>query len=400
MIEYIHSSAMNSTMLTPMHGTECKGLGKILGLVVGVVAAIAVPFLAPAIGGMLGGGFFASIAGQALIGGGIGALGGAAGAALGGSDILKGALLGGAGGAIAGGAAAFGAGQGFLTESAASAAARGASAAGNAASGFQITQAGGAGTSTGLITGVDAATGLPLATAGVAGAAGAALSPALAGAPAAATATPGILGGLSTGFKTAAVQTLINGGTQLLQSMAPDQQADLFKQMQAEMEVTRTQDAAMYAAQKKIFDEYYNFAKGINPEFFGQMERANAQQRLSTTWAETERDMRQAGMNPAAIAAERRRQAVDGTAGLNTSSAGGFMKGLNAQGAAYQVASNLYPKSSPSNLQNLDYLRRAAGETSADRASGIAGLVSPWQIYAQNSIEGMPNTKKQDRLTV
>jgi hypothetical protein len=395
MIEYIHSSAMNSTMLTPMHGTECKGLGKILGVVVGVVASIAVPFLAPVIGAALGGGFFASIAGQALIGAGIGSLGGAAGSAISGGDILKGALLGGAGGALTGGAGAFLGGAGLTTGAANTGAG-----AGVAGGGFQITAAGGEGLSTGLITGVDAVTGLPLATAGAAGAAGALAGTApeaVVGTPAAST---GVFGGLSTGFKTAAVQTLLNGGTQLLQTLQPDQQADLFKKMQAEMEVTRTQDQAAYAAQKKIFDEYYNFAKSINPTFFGELERANESQRLSSTWADTERSLREGGASQTEIAGERRRQEVQGAAGLNTSYAGGFMRGLNAQGSAYQTASNLYPKTPTGYSQNLKTMYDVAGDRENDRAAGIAGLVAPWQVYLQGKVEGSPNTKKQDRIVV
>lgn len=385
MIEYIHSSAMNSTMLTPMHGTECKGLGKILGLVVGVAAAIAVPFLAPAIGGILGGGFFASIAGQALIGAGIGALGGAAGAALSGGDILKGALLGGAGGAITGGIGAW-MGGASLT---AGAPVAGAPAAGTgAAAGTVIDPVTGFETTAGATTGLVGAT----AGAGALAASAGALSPALAtaGAAPAATGIAGVVG--STGFKTAAIQTLLQGGTQMLQTLQPNQQAELFRQMQAEMQVTRTQDAAAYAAQKKIFDEYYNFAKGINPTFFAEMERANSMQRMSTTWADTERTMREGGASKEAIAGERRRQEVGGAAGLNTSYAGGFMRGLDAQGSAMRTASSLYPKTDPSYLQNLNYLRTAAGEAEDDRAAGIAGLTAPWAVYAKGLTNSNINT--------
>lgn len=382
MIEYVHSRAMTSTMLTPMHGTECKGLGKILGLAVGVIASIAVPFLAPVIGTALGGGFFASIAGQALIGAGLGALGGAGGAAISGGDILKGALLGGAGGALTGGAGSFLKGAGLTTA--------------------------GAGAGAGIPT-IDPLTGfenanVALGAAGIGGAAGA--TTALAGATegvapgalagtAAATpaAAPGILSGLSTGFKTAAVNSIIQGGTQMLQSLMPDQQAELFKKMQAEMEVTRTQDAAAYAAQKKIFDEYYNYAKGINPEFFSQLERANEQQRLSTTWADTERSLRSAGYSPAAIASERRKQEIQGVAGLNTASAGGLLKGMDAQGAALRTASSLYPKTDPNYLANLSTMYNIAGDRAADTSKGIAGLVAPWQVYAQGLIEKNPNAR-------
>lgn len=387
MIEYIHSSAMNSTMLTPMHGTECKGLKKILGLAVGIVASIAVPFLAPVIGGVLGGGFFASIAGQALIGAGLGALGGAGGAALSGGDLLKGALLGGAGGALTGGIGAWMSGAG-LTAAGAPAAGVGAPATIDPLTGFENANVGlsaaGVGAGAGLATGA-LATPVDTASAALATAGGTGAAPA-------ATGIAGVVG--STGFKTAALQTLLQGGTQMLQTLMPSQQADLFKQMQAEMEVTRTQDAAAYAAQKKIFDEYYNFAKGINPEFFSQLERANEAQRLSTTWADTERSMRESGYSPAAIASERRKQEVAGAAGLNTASAGGLMKGLNAQGSAMKTASELYPKSSPSNMQNLNYLRDVAGVNEADRATGIAGLVAPWQVYLQGKVEGSPNTRR------
>lgn len=384
MIEYIHSSAMGSTSLTPVHGTECKGLGKILGIVIGVVAAIAVPFLAPVIGTALGGGFFASIVGQALIGGGIGALGGAAGAAVSGGSILKGALIGGAGGALTGGVGAWMSGAGLT--------------------GAAVAPTGGVPTIDPL-TGFENAN-VPLAGAAAGGAAGAgsvlanpatdasgaavAAAPGAAAAPAAA---PGVFGGLSTGFKTAAIQTVLNGGTQALQAMMPSQQAELFAQMQKEMEVTRTQDTAAYAAQKKIFDEYYNFAKGINPDFFSQMERNNEMQRLSSTWGETERTLRESGASAATIASERRKHELNASAGLNTASAGGYMKGLNAQGNALQIASSLYPKTPTDHLRNLSGMYQIAGDREADTAKGIAGLVAPWSVYAQGKTEGSPNTR-------
>lgn len=388
MIEYVHCHAMNSTMLTPMHGTECKGLKKILGLTIGIVASIAVPFLAPVIGSALGGGFFASIAGQALIGAGLGALGGAGSQAISGGDILKGALLGGAGGGLTGGVGAWMSGASGFAGGAPAAAAAGVPTI-DPLTGFENANAA---LSTAAATG--AGTGVAGALATPTDAASAALAAPAAGTAAgtAGTGVAGIVG--STGFKTAAIQTLLNGGTQLLQTMMPSQQADLFKQMQAEMEITRTQDAAAYAAQKKIFDEYYNFAKGINPEFFSQMERANEMQRLSGTWEETERNMRGAGYNTAAIASERRKQEVAGAAGLNTASTGGLMKGLNAQGTAYQIASSLYPKTPTGHLQNLSGMYNIAGDREKDQAEGIAGLMAPWSVYAQGRIEGSPNTRR------
>ena len=376
-IEYVRSAAMTSTMLTPMHGTECKGIGKILGLVVGIAASIAVPFLAPYIGAALNGGFFASIAGQALIGAGIGALGGAASAGISGSDILKGALIGGAAGALTGGGGAFLRGAGLTTAAAPA-----------VSPGFVITQAGGEGLSTGLITGVDPVTGLSLASGSLGNAAATPLattseastgtaSTALAGS------SPGAASTLSAGFKNAAVQSLIAGGTQMLQALMPSQQADLFAQMQREMEVTRTQDAAAYAAQKKIFDDYYNFAKGIHPEFYAQLERNNAQQRLSTTWADTERSLRERGVNDVGIASERRRHEVQGTAGLNTASTAGYLRGLDAQGAAYRTASGLYPSTPTGYSKDLRAMYDLAGVRESDQAAGIAGLVEPWKVYAQ-----------------
>lgn len=382
MIEYVHSRAMTSTMLTPMHGTECKGLKKILGLVVGVVAAIAVPFLAPAIATALGGGFFASIAGQALIGAGIGALGGAASAGISGGDILKGALLGGAGGALTGGVGAFMRGA-DLTYGATKGAIDVGGATVNVASGLATSGVVGAG-----------AAGAAGALAASPETAAAALSPALATSTAAApAASTGILSGMSTGFKTAAVQTLLNGGTQMLQTLMPSQQAELFKQMQAEMEVTRTQDAAAYAAQKKIFDEYYNFAKGINPEFFSQMERANEMQRLSSTWEETERGLRATGANPQQIAAERRKHEIGASVSLNNASTGGLTKGLNSQGSAMLTASSLYPRTPTGYAASLRDMYNIAGDQENDRAAGIAGLTAPWSVYAQGKIEKSPNTR-------
>ena len=382
---------MSSTSLTPFdHDTECKGLGKILGLVIGVVAAIAVPFLAPIIGGALGGGFFASVAGQALIGAGIGAAGGALGAGVSGGDILKGALIGGAGGALAGGGGALFRGAGLTT---------GPATAGgiptiDPLTGFENANAPIAGAAAGASGALAGATGSDT----LVGATGADTLAGATAAGAAPAAAPGILSGVSTGFKTAALQSLLNGGVQMLQTLMPSQQAELFKQMQAEMAVTRTQDMAAYTAQKKIFDEYYNFAKGINPEFFSQLERSNEQQRLSSTWQETERSLRGAGYSTAAIEAERRKMEVGAAAGLNTAGTSGFLRGMDAQGRAFQTASSLYPQTPTGNLQNLNYLHSLAGDSERDRAGGIAGLASPWAIYLQNRVEGMPNSKKQDRI--
>jgi len=111
---------LNTTALTPYYGeTAFKGgVMKWLGMAVGVIAAIAVPFLAPMVASAFGGGFFASVVGQGLIGAGMGAIGGAAGAAIGGQNIGKGALLGAAGGALAGGIGAAYNGAGAITDAA------------------------------------------------------------------------------------------------------------------------------------------------------------------------------------------------------------------------------------------------------------------------------------------
>lgn len=390
-IQYVHSSAMGSTMLSPLRGTECKGLGKILGIVVGVAVAIAVPFIAPAIGAALGGGFFASIAGQALIGAGIGALGGAASSALSGGDLLKGALLGGAGGALTGGVGAWMGGAGLMTG------------AGSAASALPASVA----PSQALLSSVAPSQAVSGALAGVApsqaGGVLASVAPSQAGGIlSTTTAVPAAAGigtapvagtGVSTAFKNAALQSALSMGTQALQGMAPSQQADILKQMQAEMEVTRTQDAAAYAAQKKIFDDYYSYAKSINPEFFGQLERANETQRQNAEWADEEREMREGGYSGAAIAGERRRQVVAGSAGLNTAHTGGFLRGQAAQGAAYQTASNLYPRTPTGYSQNLRSMYDIAGQQDQDRADGIAGVMSPWRVYAAGLAERAPSTR-------
>ena len=94
-----------------------------------------------------------------------------------------------------------------------------------------------------------------------------------------------------------------------------------------------------------------------------------------------------------------RRQEVEGTAGLNTASFDGYMKGLNAQGNAYQIASNMYPTTPTGHLQNLNALYGEAGNRERDRAEGITDIISPWAVYAQGKVEGSPNTKKQDRIT-
>jgi len=389
-IEYVKTSIYATTALTPFEPTQFKGLGKILGTVIGVVAAIAVPFLAPTIGLALGGGFFSSIAGQALIGAGLGAIGGGVSSAVSGGDILKGALLGAAGGGLVSGGGAFLGGAGLTMSAADAAAAAAPTTVGGTYGALDAALSGGAAAAAGGGTygALDAALAPATSTTGLVGA-GTGASTATQTGASGATGTLAASGGtaVSTGFKTAAVQTLMNGGTQLLQSMAPDQQAQIFKQMQAEMNATAQTDQEAYLAQKKIFDEYYNYAKSLNPEFFAQIERANEAQRQATTWQDSERSLRGSGYGDATIQAEKRKQQVAGAAGLATASTTGFIKGQGAQGQAYQTAAGLVPHRSPTTMTNLQNMYTYAGTQQADRAGGVAGLMAPWSVYAQDRIE-------------
>lgn len=370
-IEYVSSSLYATTAFTPYEPTQFKGIKKILGAVIGVVAAIAVPFLAPVIGTALGGGFFASVAGQALIGAGIGAIGGGVSSAVSGGDIIKGALFGAAGGALTGGGAALLGGASLTGGAAASTGAVDAAIASGGGT-YGALDAALAGTTNTAVAGTGAGAGL-----------------ATSGGTSTAAGTTAAAGGstISTGFKNAAIQTLLNGGTQMLQSMAPDQQAQLLKQMQQEMAVTKATDEEAYQAQKKIFDDYYNYAKGLNPDFFAQLERSNEMQRQAAAWQDSERSMRGTGYGDVTVQSEKRKAQIAGSAGLNTASATGYLKGQAAQGSAFQTASNLYPKRSPSTMSNLQSMYGYAGSSAADTAGGIAGLMAPWSVYAQDRTE-------------
>jgi hypothetical protein len=388
-IDYVPSSLFDTTALTPWDpSTQCKSVMGILGTVIGVVAAIAVPFIAPAIGAALGGGFFASVAGQALIGAGIGALGGGVGAALSGGSILQGALLGGAGGAIAGGIGAFASGAGFTTaapDAAGTSFFYGSAGVPAAASVGEGTSAlyGSTGTPLNAPTATGAIAAAPTSTPTTTGAVPAAIAPT----------TGGVTSGLSTAFKTAALQSLMAGGVQAMKALMPDQQAAMLDQMKQEMEVTKGQDAAAYAAQLKIFNDYYAFAKTISPEFFAQLERNNESQRMATTWADSERALRGSGYGSATIASERRRNEVQGVAGLDTASTNGYMHGLQAKDVAYQTASGLYPKSQPSHMYDMQTMYNIAGAKQADQDAGIAGIIQPWQVYAQHRLGVLDNSK-------
>ncbi len=409
MIEYIPTPLLASTALTPWDpSTQCKGLGSILGTIIGVVATIAVPFLAPVIGSALGGGFFASVVGQALIGAGIGAVGGGVGAAVSGGSILQGALLGGAGGGIAGGAGAFFGGAGLTTGAGTTAGATEAAGQGAGSSflygtpGTLTGDAGLAGSSAFYgSAGTVPTAGLAPPTAGV-GATGAlanptSIAPAAGAVPGSVAATSGVTGtvggGLSTAFKTAAIQSVMAGGMQALKALAPDQQGALLDQMKQEMAVTQGQDAAAYQQQLKIFNDYYSYAKSINPEYFSQLERNNEAQRLAQVANAGERQMRGSGYGAATIAAERRRNEVEGVAGLNTAGTNGYMRGLQAKDAAYQTASSLYPKSQPTRMYDLQNMYQDAGARSADETAGVAGILAPWQIYAQQKLGVLDNSR-------
>lgn len=402
MIEYVPTPLLSTTALTPWDpSTQCKGLGSILGTIVGVVATIAVPFLAPVIGSALGGGFFASIAGQALIGAGIGAIGGGVGAAVSGSSILQGALLGGAGGGIAGGAGAFFGGAGLTTGAGATA---GAGAGPGAGSSFFYGTPGTLTGDAGLAgsgafygsAGTVPTAGLTPPTAGV-GATSAVANPtstapaagAVPGGVAATTAT----GGLATAFKTAAIQSVMAGGMQALKTLTSEQQGALLNQMKQEMAVTQGQDAAAYQAQLKIFNDYYSYAKSINPEYFSQLERNNESQRLAQVANAGERQLRATGYGAPTIGAERRRNEVEGVAGLNTAGTTGYMRGLQAKDAAYQTSSSLYPKSQPTHTYDIQNMYNDETARSEDQTAGIAGIIAPWQIYAQHRLGVLDNSR-------
>eukprot|EP00918_Siedleckia_nematoides_P017532 GHVU01037723.1.p1 GENE.GHVU01037723.1~~GHVU01037723.1.p1 ORF type:complete len:367 (-),score=22.88 GHVU01037723.1:155-1255(-) len=330
---------------------EYKGLKKWLGLAVGAIVSIAIPFAAPLIASTFfaGSAFFASALGSSLIGAGLGAVGGAASAAIGGGNILQGALYGGAAGGI-------GAGVGNMM---------GIGGAGAAATG--AAGAGGAGlTSTGIEAAQMAGTGL--ATQAATGAATGGLSSAL--------------GGAGSAFTDALMSAVPGAASSLLTSMTqPDQQAYL-KAMEQELKASEAAAGADYERKLSVYNEMLSAARNMDPEFAatlatGEVLAANAKRIRAGT-----QDMSRVGGK---AADPRRVNAYERAAMINSSSeaaSAGTQAGLNTQSqqrAAYSQLANASPTYNLGGRPSMyGALYNKQDTANKEFAAGLSGVLEPF----------------------
>ena len=349
-IQYSGNIYKSTTALSTYHQSgEYKGMKSWLGLAVGAIVSIAIPFVAPAIGTMFGAGFFASTAGQALIGAGLGALGGAASSAISGGDALTGALYGGAAGALGAGGRAFFGGAGLTTAAAPGAAA-------------------GAGTGAGLTS-----TGIETAQLGAGG---------LGGTP------TNIAAGLNTGatgtFSSGAVSdAFLKMGTQaaataLTQLTTPDQEKYL-EAMKAELESAGAINQADYQRKLALYQTLVDDAMNRDPTTFARFAEANAMQRAAVAGREMEREASMRHGEDSQQAQNRQRQAaLTGSQEASTAYATGLVKGFDYRDAGLQTAASSSPTFSNAGtvagLGSLYQLQDAANQRTAE---GYGALFEP-----------------------
>ena len=296
-------------------------MGRRARRVLGVVAAIAVPFAAPVVAAKIGlSAAIGSVAGSAVAGAALGA--GAA--AIGGTDIGRGALLGGIGGGV----------SAYLNPAATAAGGAGAGGATAAQPGFSLSDvmAGGTGTATAApATFTPAATAAPGLNLQSVMAGGAAYAPAAAplfstaadaaAAPSFMQAIRGVPGAIAERMsdpKNLADLTLRAGASLLTGELAgdglSDQERQLLEQQITELQELRGTNEELFKTRLQEAMNLLGEARYFNPEAFGL--RAMADVQLAGAQATREAE-RQAALRPGQAglsAADRRRAGLDITA--------------------------------------------------------------------------------------
>jgi hypothetical protein len=349
------------------------GMGK-LGLIVGAVAAIAVPFIAPAIApALFGASFGSSIIGQAIVGAGLGALGGAGAAAISGGDVMRTALFGAAGGALGGGVGGALRGGTLLGTSAA------AGLGGTAAAGLSGTAAA-AGTGAGL-TGASSLGGGLAATAGLTGTTAAA-----AGTGAAGLTGTGLLGTAVTTVGGQMVsrltQGLLNAAPQLVaqtvtQMSAPDQ-AEYLAELEKEMDDYKGRDEEGYTARLNLYNQFLTQARNINPLLDAQLAEARVKRQQSSQYQQVMSDLALTDRNPNAKEFASRKFAVEAPLNQFAAFADAYQRGNERQNSAFSTAAGLYPENYNSGVNaatNMYTIAQAERDKVAEGAGQMAGLL-------------------------
>ena len=364
---------LNTTALTPYYGeTAFKGgVMKWLGLAVGVIAAIAVPFLAPMVATAFGGGFFASIVGQGLIGAGMGAIGGAAGAAIGGQNIGKGALLGAAGGALAGGIGAAYNGAGAITDAA-------------GVGGFPGTSANAL---PGTVPGASATPGVD--------AAGNAITPVTGEGVSALNAA-----GIDTAGGSLMDATLKAGASAAVSAiglLGGSAQEDALKQMKAELENTQHMDDAVRQQKLDLYNTLLAQANNMDPARRQQLAINDVMAGTDAQARAMEREA--ASMGRSSDNASRQMQ-VAGASEAATAGSNAFYGAFGAQQSARRNASSVLP--GPRNDVMAAYNQTLANAALADTVGAqkaAAGVIQPFvDHYASNKLgDRMDALEKKDK---
>jgi hypothetical protein len=320
---------------------EYKGLKKWLGIAIGAVASIAAPFLAPVVAGAFGAGsFFASTLGTSLIGAGIGAIGGAAGNAISGGNVLTGALYGGIGGGLATGAGQLLGGAGGLFGGGAGTAA--ATPAGLTTTGIEV----------GQLAGTTAA-----GAGGLSSALGAGTS------------------SLTNSFLQAAPGMAAQLFTNLTQ---PDQQQYL-DQLAKELQNSQAMSMAEYNTKLNLFNELRNEYANIDPAYAAQLAQATVMQRNAQRADEDYRSQNLRGGASYEQDRERRQRMaqIAGSREASAAYAGAFgdAQGRRTQGMAGLSVPSYNNSQQVAGLQNLYKLQTAENDKFGE---DIGAMVRPF----------------------
>jgi hypothetical protein len=158
-------------------------------------------------------------------------------------------------------------------------------------------------------------------------------------------------------------------------AQAGKEQEKRIQQYEQELKQLEKTDQAAYQVKLKEYNEYVANAKAINPDYWAQQSRNQAQVSGARSLAEGFRDDRFAGLRtPGYGASERRRASLGLSANMGSAYDRGYSTGLNVRNQALASAQSLYPQSPTRSMEGMRNVQSMYDTLDTSRAAAGAGV--------------------------
>lgn len=157
-------------------------------------------------------------------------------------------------------------------------------------------------------------------------------------------------------------------------SQAGKEQEKRIQQYEQELKQLEKTDQAAYQVKLKEYNEFVANAKAINPDYWAQQSRNQAQVSGARSLAEGFRDDRFAGLRtPGYGASEKRRASLGLSANMGSAYDRGYSTGLNVRNQALSSAQSMYPQSPTRSMEGMRNVQSMYDTLDTSRAMAGAG---------------------------